>query len=222
MKKETKPIHILRNSCIALLAAGSFLIISTGCNAGKDKKDAVSTDTNSTTSTTSSTVTGSPEKAALAGTPIPFYTLKLDSASLVVLFADNKVIKIIVQVIDSNVTNEGLDLIAYGVNNKNEKATGPVGFTALSNPVTTFPTGPIVMGDQELTIKDLKDILLLTKKKGIIDPKSFHTLKFVPARDGTNKHLFYTVTQLGDDDTDGAGTTNPSPPAYPCTICDYN
>jgi hypothetical protein len=151
-----------------------------------------------------------------------FYTLKLDSATLVELFKDtvnagtHRARKLIVQVIDSNVNNK-FGLVAYGLRANNVKTTGPWGFTALSNPPTTFP-GYTIIGDQELTIIDLKNVLSFNGA-GRIPVDRFKTLKFVPLRDGA-RHLYYSVTILGIEGAAGSANTNPSPPAPPCNPCE--
>jgi hypothetical protein len=195
-------------------------LLAPGCNS----KDKNGTETSDTTKSTSTNITGTQEKVArvdLAGTPLPFYTLKLDSASLVALFANNSVKKIIVQVIDSSTDNStALGLIAYGAKVNNQIVTGPIGLSHLSNPETSFDTGPVILGDQELPLKAVKGIYFIDPGGGPIAPANFHSLKFVPNRDGDN-HLFYTVTKLSTTETGGNANTNPSPPATPCTTgCD--
>jgi hypothetical protein len=150
-----------------------------------------------------------------------FYTLQLDSATLAELLPKAGVAKkLIVQFADSNGTNTGLSLVAYGAKENGTVTTGPKGFTVLSNAPTTF-NGPNILGNQELTLKSIKTILGLRKKGGSIDAKDFKSLQFVPLKDGSN-HIYYAVTRLGMKEADGAALTNPSPPAPPCENgCDY-
>lgn len=215
-----QPLHhkkIAQN--LFLFSIFFILLLATGCNNDNDDKnwerekikEPVDHGTLRTDSSTS----------ALTG--YAFYTLQLDSQKLVELFGgndDKKVTKLIFQVIDSNNAGNGLGLIAYGSKNNGEKVTGPIGFTVLSNSPTTI-TGPVILGDQELTLGEIRKILSL-KGKGKLKPELFKTLRFVPLKDGNN-HLFYTVIQFGVTSFDGSGVTNPSPPATPCdSNCDYN
>ena len=147
-----------------------------------------------------------------------FYTLSLDSASLVQLL-DKDTKQLIVQFAYQNSSDTALSLVAYGAKSNNVKTTGPIALTPLSNPVTTYGS-PVILGDQELTLKSIKTVLGLNGS-GQIKAADLRSFKFVPLKDGNN-HIYYAVTKLGAAANSGAAVTNPSPPAPPCEGgCDY-
>lgn len=205
----------------------SVLLISvlliTGCNGGKKGSNEPTPPlkagdySNGDTSIAAATM-------QLATGPLPFYTLNLTTANCSTLLDHKDVIKILAQVIDNNdATATALSLVAYGVDKKGVKITGPVNFFPVSavNP-STFNPGSIVMANQELTLKQVKEILGLPKTKGKIDLTKLKDLQFEPKRLNTNHCLFYLVTQSGAEAASGIGYTNPSPPKPPCEIdCDY-
>jgi hypothetical protein len=211
----------------ALVFLVSFIVISCK-NEDKQKEKTDGKDSGTETITGTTTSPGSGEASNLAGTPLSFYSLRLEVDSINKLLNDpntrrphNNIKKIIIQSIDSNTNGyNAMGLVAYGVNNKQEIITGPVGFTALPNP-TNFGEGAVIMGSQELTFKQLKDILGADKRGGTIDTAKLTPLKFVPQREDIDKHLFYVVSRTVA--AAGSSNTNPSPPATPCsgTGCDY-
>lgn len=159
---------------------------------------------------------GSPKVIAPGNT---FYTLKLDSASLATLLADNTTKKLIVQFTYKSSTDTALSLVAYGAKTNNVKTTGPIALVPLSNPVTNYPA-PVILGDQELSLKSIKNVLGMNGS-GPINASKLRAFQLVPLKDGSN-HIYYAVTKLGMTEADGAALTNPSPPAPPCENgCDF-
>lgn len=208
--KKKKTFLTSRNSLLSLFIISISLLLSCNNNKGPDK-------TNDNADTLTHKKDSSAQTVSSANS---FCTLKLDSASLATLLSDNNAKKILVQFIDSNSTSSCLNMIAYGAKKDDTKTSGPIGLVALSNPPTTF-NGTVILGDQELTLKNIKTVLGLGGGSGHINPAKLKDLQFVPLKDGSN-HVYYSVTVLGMTEASGSALTNPSPPAPPCENgCDY-
>jgi len=131
--------------------------------------------------------------------------------------------KIVAEFMDENTpTSTALILVAYGLDKKGAKITGPFRLHAIPDVATKTWPDYIIMGDQELTLKKVKDIIDLPKKGGIATVPNATSLQFEPVRDNTTGHIMYVVTVYGATGGSGIGYTNPSPPKPPCdTDCDY-
>ncbi len=196
-----------------LTTLGLFLTLMThqSCNDKKDDGQEKKTDP---------IVKDAGDPAAAAATQGPYAVLKIEKQQLVDAFS-NPAQKILIQFSDANTATSSINAIIYGAKKDNKKTSGP--FTLLpANGTVLNTTGMVNLGNNELTIKQVKDLLNIN---GQITLGNAQVLYFYPKKDADNYIRYYVSTVLLEEvqaqiNYPAVGVdTKPSPPADPCDPC---